>query len=328
MTTKKAVSKKVAATNNNSTAAVVAVAVEQPVAKPVSNIFDKAVVLVLEVNGIGNRRKVSTSQIEVEADKNMIGVTKRLFESEEYDAIKQKEGEIRRFIYSRALPSYFRNGTYLVPNKLIVAIDEKLIEFKNEREQLIAAFIEKYDAMVKEAKSRLRELYNPADYQSSDVVRAQFAMDWQYVSFGVPGNLEGLNAEMFAREKSKAEAKWAEATEAVQDVLRANMKELVDHLLDRLSGGEDGAAKTFKNSTIDAFNDFLSTFEARNITDDAQLQELVSKAKSMLDGVDAKELRASKIARKTVTQSFAEIKQSLDKMIVDKPKRAISFEEV
>lgn len=319
------------ATRKNNAAATVAV--EQTSAptvavRPVSNLFDKAIVLVLEVVSLGNRRKVSTSQIEVEADKTMIGVSKRLFECDEYDAIKQKEGEMRRYIYSRALPSYFRNGTYLVPNKLVSEIDEKLQQFKEERTQLIDAFIKKYDSIIADAKTRLRDVFNPADYQGAEVVRAQFALDWSYVSFGVPGNLEGINSEMFKREQLKAQQKWAEATDAVQQVLRENMKELVDHLLDRLQGGEDGKPKVFKKSMIDNFNDFLDTFSARNITDDDALQSLVSEAKKMLEGVDADELRVSKRTRTQVADGFAKMQKSLDFMLQEKPKRAISFEDV
>jgi hypothetical protein len=73
--------------------------------------------------------------------------------------------------------------------------------------------------------------------------------------------------------------------------------------------------------------DFLQTFEARNIADDKELKILVGKAKDLLKGADPEILRDDEAARRQVRDGMAEIKETLDKLVVERPARMISFED-
>ena len=139
-----------------------------------------------------NSRKVSSSQVAVDADKALIRVSKTLLDSPELQAIRTLDGDIRHFLYDMCLP--FEVGIHLLPLGLVETVEEKLREFKDKRGQLVESFLSAYPRLCQEAAGRLRTLYNPADYRPVDEVRSHFTFSWQYVSYGVP---EQLRAPIF-----------------------------------------------------------------------------------------------------------------------------------
>src|SRR5439155_19108495 len=60
----------------------------------------KTVCIKVRLSSMGNTRKVSSSQIEADADKDLLRVSKQLVDSAELKAINRFDGEIRRFLYN------------------------------------------------------------------------------------------------------------------------------------------------------------------------------------------------------------------------------------
>lgn len=291
------------------------------------NIFDRAVSITVTFGGIGNSRKVSNSSVQVDADKDLISVSKKLLDSPELDAIRKLDGEIRKYRDKLCLPSMLKSGIYLLPIVLVPEVEEKLRDFRQRRFTLVQDFLASYSQRMEEAALRLREVFNPQDYRSSERVRAAFTFDWQYVTFSTPGKLKEISAAFFEQEQQKMVAKVAEATGEVRQVLRAAMQEMVSHMVERLTPGEDGKTKTFHKTSVENLMEFMRTFDARNITDDAQLKALVDQAGALLEGINPKALRDNDSLRAGVQSSLAEIKTALDTMIVEGGNRLISFDE-
>ena len=158
-------------------------------------------------------------------------------------------------------------------------------------------------------------------------MRAAFYVDVRYLAFGVPEKLEGIRADIFQREQQKAEAEWRSASDDVRQALRAGLAELVDHMVERLRGNGDGKPKVFRDSLVGNLSEFLELFDPRNITDDAQLAQLVGRCRSVLDGVDANALRASDAIRTKVREGMAQVQSVLDTMVIDRPARRIVLED-
>lgn len=298
----------------------------QPQPAAASSMMAQAVCIQLTLSSIGNRRQVNSSSIDTDADKTLLRVSKQLYDCPEYKAIGTLDGEIRRYMYAKALPSPLKSGTYLVPNALLVEVDRRLHDFADERKRLIEDFVTVYPAQIQIAKEKLKSLFDPRDFPHSDVIRAQFQIDWQLFEFGVPGSLEGMNREIFEEQKQKAEARWQETQEEIQLLMRTAAADLVNHMVDRLSGTEDGKPKIFRNSMLDNINEFLSTFNAKNLANDEELAELVSKAKKLTQGIDPETLRKNEAVRDAVLDGFEKIKGSLDTMLIAKPKRKITLD--
>ncbi len=136
------------------------------------------------------------------------------------------------------------------------------------------------------------------------------------MSFGVPDQLKGISQEVWEQERDKAAQRMAEASSEIQQVLRQSMADLVAHMADRLKDGADGKPLKFKQSTVSNLVEFLSNFSFRNVTDDRQLQDLVSRARDLLQGVAADDLRTNGDMRTRVRQGISALAADLDGMLV------------
>jgi hypothetical protein len=287
-------------------------------------VAERAVCISVRKGLPGNRKKVATEEVTVDADAEAVAVSKELLDSPEWKAVKNLDNEVRRYLERKCLPSMFREGVHLVPFGLLETVDAQMEAFAARRRELVDAFCEIYPEKVQSAKLRLRGLYRPSDYPTIDRVRRSFKFDWQYVALGVPGQLAEISMSMFAREREKAEAKWAEAQREIQHVLRAAMAELVDHMVERLTPDpKTGKPKVFFASTVEKLAEFLADFKFRNITDDAALAGLVERAKAMLAGTTAEDLRTGEALRGRVAAGMGELKASLDRIVTDRPTRKI-----
>jgi hypothetical protein len=300
---------------------------QAPLPAPDHGLFERAVCLSLTVGCLGTRRKIPATSVQVEADRDMLHVSKAILESKELDAIKTLDGELRTWLGKRALPSPFRRGTYLIPLDLVEQVDGRIGEYQEKRQKLVEGFLAAYDAAVANAKQRLNGLFDATDYPGADKVRAAFYVDPRYLAFGVPAKLESIRRDLFEREKAKAQAQWKEASEEVRQALRLGLADLVDHMVGRLQGNGEGKPKVFRDTMVQNLTEFLDLFQARNVTDDDQLRQLVNRCKTVLDGVDANALRASDAIRIKVRDGMAQVQTVLDTMVVDRPARRIVLDD-
>lgn len=289
------------------------------------DISKRSVYLKLNISRLGNRRRVSSSAVEVDADKDLIRVSKSLLTSKELQNVIALDSEIRHYVYESCLP--FDTGVHLVPFPMIENVDAKLREFAERRKALIEIFLNAYPKLVEEASGRLRAIYNPNDYASVERVREKFSFSWRYVNFGMPGQLKNISAEIFKEERKKHAKVLEDAAAEIQAVMRESLAELVSHLSDRLDNDKDGKPKMFKEATITKLKDFLGTFDFRNIVDDKELKEQVERARALVSGVTGESIRTSDALRAKLKSGMAEIGAKLGTMIVDRPRRQLHFDE-
>ncbi len=102
----------------------------------------KTVCIKVRLSTMGNTRKVSTSQIEADADKDLLRVSKHLLDSAELKAVGRFDGEIRRFLYNICLP--FEIGIHLLPVAALEVVEERLRKFAADRAELAKAFLAAY----------------------------------------------------------------------------------------------------------------------------------------------------------------------------------------
>jgi hypothetical protein len=292
---------------------------------PGIDLAKKTVCIKVRLSTMGNTRKVSTAQIEADADKDLLRVSKQLVDSAELKAIGRFDGEIRRFLYNICLP--FEIAIHLLPIAALQSVEQRLREFAGDRRQLVDAFLAAYPSLCQEAAKRLRGLYNPADYPALEDVAREFGFSWQYVSFGVPDQLKAISRDVWEQEREKAAQRMAEASVEIQTVLRESMAKLVQHMADRLKEGPDGKPLRFKETTVSNLVEFLTNFEFRNVTDDSELQVLVAQARALLHGVNAEDLRVTGDLRTKIQDGMADIAAQLDTMLTRTGGRKFRFDE-
>ena len=289
---------------------------------PPVDLASNSVMLVLRLGRLGNRRKVPTSMVEVDADPGAVHVGKELLESPELKTVAGEDDAIRKWVYARSLPSYgtLRDGVYRIPLTLVDQVDEELEAFRQRRQALIDKFLEGYPALVNKALIRLRALYNPNDYPHLDQVAARFTFDYRYLAFMTP---ETLSARLLSRERAKAAAEVSTEVEEIKVALRAGFAELVAHAADRLVVRPDGKKVAFRDSLVSNMEEFFGYFGARNLVGDDELAALVERARESMKGVTAQTLRTDDVTRASVKDTLDQVKAEMDRSLMTRPSRRL-----
>jgi hypothetical protein len=284
----------------------------------------RTVCIKIQRTRLGNSKKVSSSQVDVDTDKSMLRISKRLFDCREFKAIANFDSEVSRYLESVCLP--FERSVHICPLAMLITVDNRLKQFAEERPRLVEAFVEVYPALCDQAPERFRVLHNPLDFLPLDQVRAAFSFSWRYISFGVPDKLREISPSLWEEERDKVARLMTEAAAEAQQLMRAVMAELVQHLADRLQDGPDGNPTRFHKTTVSKLLEFLDTFDLRNVTDDAELKSMVEQARALMQGVTVKDLKTTAQLRDHVRAGMSDIAAKLDTMVVHGG-RKIRFDE-
>ncbi len=291
----------------------------------------KTVVLEFRLGSPTWKRGVSTSEVSGDKpgfDESAVHVRKELLDPDVLSALNGMRARMVRVLRANSVRcSMLAGGMWLVPIGRAEAVDKLLSEHLKERGRLVADLLDKYDAHRRAAKKRLGKLYREDDYPTPAEIRKAYSVSRRFLSFNVPAALEGLNKELYQRELARVEAEVAEASSEIRAALREAFAGLVAHLAEKLTPGEDGKARVFKDTTVAKLQDFLATFAARDLTGDTQLSALAKKAQGVLDGLDTGALRTEDDVRGKVLGAMQEIQSKLTDMNVIVRTRKISVEE-
>lgn len=296
----------------------------------ITNVGDKlagTVYVVLERHAFGVQRKIPSSKVETDARLDMVGVTKKILSCPEYQQIKSLDNRVTCYLRSQAHQSPIRDSVYILPMELIEKVDNQLLVFQQQRQEYVNSFLSVYESAVTEAKEDLKSLYEESDYPTVDAVRSKFGMTWHYLALNVPDSLQKISAGLLKREREKMAAAVDATLHDIQDGLRAGFVDFVDWAVSQLGTTADGKTKRLHASKMDAFRDFLDTFEARNLTDDSDLEELVKKSRALLQGIDPETLKKSKEVRQSLQQGFQQIQSVATGLVETNTLRGFSFED-
>src|SRR5581483_3431509 len=297
-----------------------------------SSIFDKATCLSLKLSAFRTNCNASIQLVETDADRERLKLKKNKLQNETLDKINSRHQEIRNYIAKRCLPNnLFRSGTYILPDKILNDVIQYLHAQKLQLEPLIEQFMAEYeDAYANDftaEREALQSQFNLEDYPAPAKVRRRFDIEWNIFTYDAPGKLSRLNQELFLEEQEKIREQGKQTLEELQQLMRAQFVQGVEHMLDRLTPGANGKKKIFKDSSINGFKEWIDFYEARNIADDQELSKIVELAKLALDGVDPEVLRNNEAVRSAVAQHFSEIKSIIDDSITTTGRKFFELEE-
>ena len=78
---------------------------------------------------------------------------------------------------------------------------------------------------------------------------------------------------------------------------------------------------------MERLTDFLDTFDRRNVTNDAELKALVTKARTAMKGVDVGALKEEADLRKVTGRAFNDIGKKVEGWLELRPGRKIDLED-
>lgn len=257
-----------------------------------------------------------------DVDTDYLRMNKRIMPPDALKDIGSLDSQLKLYLKARAVSCrMLRGGMLLIPVSLIGDIDARVREYKKQRTALVEKLCKDYDSLKREARERLGELYNEADYPTIGVIRQKFNVQWRWLSFNISAALKTVSNDLFQREQEKLQVEYAEAAEDIRVAMRESMQEVVTRLFEQLKPGEDGKKKLLTDSAVEKLDTFLKTFEARNLTQDTQLEQLACQAREIMQGVSADKLRKDKDFRSTMAENLQLIKDGLDSMVTTRTRK-------
>jgi hypothetical protein len=296
----------------------------------VGSVIEKTYLLRLHFGmPMGVSRKVPTSLLSSHAASKALRIMKDLLESKELDALKTADNKMRARMADMCLP--YDMGLLLLPRVSIEQGIAELEAYADERKDLLEVFISAYPGQCDTAKSKFQELaiefnvpfdvlYNAKDYPTVDTLRARGTFDWDILSLTVPEELK-LSGK-YEQATANLQAKIEYVSEEITTVMRETLLDLVAHLKDSLEPNADGKPKRLFATAVTNVQDFLATFKARNITNDSELDALVSEVQTVVHpNVNVDMLKKDESFKTSVHDSMASITEQLTKLVEVTPGR-------
>jgi hypothetical protein len=275
----------------------------------------------------GVRRALTTQQKEAigaacNADPRLLSAGKRLFDTrhEAFRRLTALKGRIGSYWRGISLP-YVEPGIRLIRQADIDAFVHVMQGFREELHQAETDVNAAYEEIKNDAQQRLGRLFNANDYPSE--VRGLFDVAWDFPNVEPPPYLLRINPEVYEEERARVAARFEEAVRLAEQAFATELADLVDHLTDRLTPGPDGQRKVFRDSALGNFQDFINRFRLLNVRSNAQLDTLVEQAQNLLRGVTPDQVRTLPEARQQLQSGMETVRQQLDQLVIDAPRRRI-----
>lgn len=273
--------------------------------------------------GIGRMRQIKVTVSDTTADPSKLRHQKLLIESEALEAIRSGDGRIKRWVESKTCKFGMGDSQMLVPGAYFDEVYDAVLNYaENERPILVAAFMKEYREL--EAKdfapiaNALGDKFVRSEYEPADVVESGFGFTFRPIPLGVPDDQMSRftkNVRTVEREKQKANALMLRAANDWRQTLRQIGYESVVTLQEILKPTDDGKRKKLFDSTVDKLQDYLSSYNVRNITDDSEYAAHVDTLKSIMAGVTTEKLRHSENLKDKVGKQLDMVKAQLSTMV-------------
>jgi hypothetical protein len=278
---------------------------------------------------LGNSRKVSSKVVSASVSAAILKIQKTLVESKELEAIKSADNKMRGILADMCVP--YDMGLLLLPRVSVEDARNKFLAYRDARKELINAFIEAYPSLVEASKEKcailaadlnipFEYLWNSKDYPATEYLASKFYFTWDFLSLTVPDELK--MSGKYEEATQELQAKIENVSAEITGIMRESLLELVSHLKESLEPGTDGKTKRLHATTVSHLQEFLASFKARNITNDAELDALVAQTQILITpGLNTDMLKKDEALKDSVLASMANISSELSKLVETVPGR-------
>lgn len=279
------------------------------------NIFNLGVLLQFESHAWQATKRVAqdkvTKKFGKEGEKGWLRANKSLINRKKLRDINDYIREARDYIKSNSLPFPIK-GIDFIPHEKVDKVNEKLQEINEKFKEAVDKFCQQYDEFIADAEENLGpEYFNPSDYPRD--IREKFSIYWRFFEMTLPSKITN---ELYEEESKRFKEMMEETKQMGILALREGFSEIVNHLTDVLSEKIDGKERRIHQSTIDKVNEFFTEFQSKNVFKDAELEDIINKAKKIVTGVTTKDLKTDQDLVKTMHKKLGAVKTDLDKSIV------------
>ena len=294
----------------------------------IQRVMENSVIFILKFSRLQTKRSMGTDAIEVDSDKSMIHVAKDILDSEELRAITSYDNTTAMWFRNRCTYAPWVRG-FLMSSQLLADAFAWLDLRQAGRDELIAKFKKAYPALRADAKTRLKGNYDATEYPSIEKIERAFTMEYMPIDFAVSKKLTSvISKAAFDRESQKLQSSMASAAQTLDQTLAFILQETVGQIIDTLTDADtEGKPKRVHPARLAKLEEFIAIFPKRNLTGNEELAELVDKARKVTAGVDVKQLKNVADTRVAVLTELTSVKASVNKMLVDAPRRRMSLKD-
>lgn len=257
---------------------------------------------------------------------DMLTARKKLIDTS-HEAYRKVHGIIRDATnyWKRMTVPYPDAGIRLIRRDQIEAFTARMDAFEIALGSACAELQTAYQSLRQSAETRLGELFDADDYPAT--ITGEFSLAWEYPSVEPPDYLKELHPGLWEQEQARIAARFDEAVAMAEDAFTAEFAKLVEHLVERIAPVEGKKPKIFRNTAVENLTEFFERFKTINVRSNEQLDGLIATAEAAVQGVDVKQLRTNDEVRSQVSIALSGVMGTLEGMMVDRPIRAISFED-
>jgi hypothetical protein len=258
-----------------------------------------------------------------DAEGQFLSAGKKLLDTKHsaFRAVTAIRGKVDSYWKGLSLP-FPEPGVRLIRHDAVEAFASQMADFRAELDDAVTNLDRHFGELKAAARDRLGSLFNVSDYPETLV--GLFGMTWDFPNVEPPDYLVQLAPGLYEAERARVAARFEEAVQLAEQAFLDEFSKLVAHLTERLSGaGEDGQPKVFRDSAVTNLTEFFDRFRMLNVRSNEQLDALVAEARQAVRGVRAQDLRDTNGLRREVASELGRVRNSLDAMLVDRPRRRI-----
>lgn len=228
---------------------------------------------------------------------------KLLVDKAHLDPLTSMAGKIRNEHYKFTLP-WMDNGGRLLPTKHFLDYKKAMAKLKADYEQLVEAFIAKYDAhLIADARRRLGTMYDPEDYPPGSDLRRKFGLDMAIMPVPQSGD---FRVDIDEAERARIQADIAERLEQQQreamNEAWSRVRTCVSTICERTS-----AKKTcIRDSLMENAEELVRLLPGLNVVNDPALTAITEAISKNLI-VNVSRLRDSASTRKAIAAAAQDI---------------------
>jgi hypothetical protein len=301
--------------------------------KATPNVLDLTTCLLLRFHRAGLIRKGNITKIQTAANKQRLGLSKKILESDNYEHLLLIARDCRRYVTKRHVPgSPFDEGTHLIPLDLINDLNDKISNAEAAYGNFADNFVAEYAELVEEAKAELKDQFDADNYfdvsteAGRNALRSKFWVERRWFDWS-PVNESKVSKAIADQERQRQASEIEDMAVQVKAALRVGLKKLIDHLIDRLTPHDGGNRKRFAATTITKVTEFLELFSARNVCNDQELAQLAEQAKEVLSGQTPAAIREDEEVAAAIANRMLEVQTGLDKLLQDMPEREMYIDD-
>ena len=292
----------------------------------------EAVGVKLERSQFGVSRRLDNSQKGqiaglFGADAERLSAGKKLLNKkhEAYANLTSLLGQAREIWVDSTLP-FPEPGIRLIRRDKVSEFDERMVALRADVRDAARKLEEVYhEELIPDARKRLGDLFNEGDYPTH--IQDEFDLEVSYPNVEPGEYLRQISPKLYEQEQQRIQARFEEAIALAEQNFAAEFAQIIEHLLERLTPSADGKQKVFRDSALENIGDFFKKFKSLDVGSSPELSGLIEQAEAAVAGVNPVSLRKDATNREAIRESLASLSQRVEGLLIDKPKRKITFED-